>query len=70
METFGEAQELRPKGPIGGPRGDFARRLNHSLPVAPPCPGFGGDLGAYHLLLQGKAVSLWGVHWGTLAPDS
>lgn len=60
METSGEAQELRPKGPIGSSRGDFGRGLSHSLPTAPQCPGWGGTLGL-PLLLQGRAVSLRGA---------
>lgn len=64
METSGKAQEPRPKGPTGGPSGDLGRELNHSLPTAPQCPGFGGELGASHLLLQGRVVSQRGVHSG------
>ena len=68
METSGKAQEPRPKGPTGGPRGDHGRGLNHSLPTAPQCPGFGRELGASHLLLQGRAVSRRRAHWGHLSP--
>lgn len=70
METSGKAQKSRAKGPTGGPREDPARQLNHSLPTAPQCPGFGGELEASHLFLQGRVVSRQGVHRGTPAPAS
>lgn len=68
METSGKAQEQRPKVPTGGPKGDLGRGLNHSLPTDPQCPGFGRELGASHLLLQGRVVSRWGVLWGHPSP--
>lgn len=67
-ETSGKAQEPRPRGPTGGPKGDPGRGLNHSLPTAPQCRGFGRELGASHLLLQGRVVSRRSAHWGHLSP--
>lgn len=70
MGTSGKAREPRPEGYTGEPRGDSGRGLNHSLPTASQCPGFGKELGASHLLLQGR-VSVGGVcAGGTPAPAS
>lgn len=67
METFGEAQELRPKGPIGSSRGDFRRGLTHSLPTAPQCPGLGGTLGGFPSFCRG-GLSVCGVRPETPQP--
>lgn len=68
MGTSGKAREPRPEGYTGDPRGDSGRGLNHSLPTASQCPGFGKELGASHLLLQGRVVSPRGVYWGHPSP--
>ena len=68
MGTSGKAREPRPEGYTGEPRGDSGRGLNHILPTASQCPGFGKELGASHLLLLGR-VSVGGVcAGGTPAP--
>lgn len=67
METSGKAQEPRLKGSTGGLRGDPGRRLDHSLPTAPQCPGCGGELGASYLLLQ-EGLSVGRVCTGGTQP--
>ncbi|XP_037703362.1 collagen alpha-2(I) chain-like [Choloepus didactylus] len=64
----GKAQKLRPARPTGDPRGDPGRGRNHGLPTAPRCLGFGGKMGAPHLLLQGRVVNMVGCALGAPQP--
>ncbi|XP_045444001.1 homeobox protein Hox-C4 isoform X2 [Pipistrellus kuhlii] len=69
MEAFGRAQEPRPKGPLESSRGDSRRGPSHSLPQ-PLHAQAGEDRWGLPLLLQGRAVSLWGAHRDTPASAS